>query len=214
MLHFLEQNNFDLKKCKLNQLHHLTKEVIHPYQIEKIKAKEETCKITLTSNIDLLKLETKPQIELKKQISLRSGDSFLIFDYTLTNKSTAKIDFVFAVEFNINITPLDTNNSYFYLEGNKNHKTQNPTLVSDEEIKGISGISVHNKTQGIDLNFSWSNQCDLFRYPIQTISYDYKNLKKVYQGTTLFPSWHIVLEPDIPYELSIKEEINTAQEEL
>ncbi|MBI3590272.1 MAG: DUF1926 domain-containing protein [Candidatus Melainabacteria bacterium] len=210
--HFLEKG-FDLKRCKSNQLHHLTKEIIHPYQVEKIKAKEETCKITLTSNIDL-KLEANPQIELKKQISLRSGDSSLTFDYTLINKSANKIDFIFAVEFNINITPLDIHDCYFYLEGNKNHKTQSPALTSDEEIKGINEISIYNRTQGMDLTFLWSKQCDLFRYPIQTISYNHKNLKNIYQGTTLFPSWHIVLEPNVPYELSIKEEINTAQEEL
>lgn len=211
--HFLGKN-LTAENIKTSTLEHLTKEVIMPYQVEKIKAKEETFKVTFNSKIELVKLNDSPQIELKKQINVRSGDSSLYIDYCLTNNSLTPLDFIFAVEFNLNITPEHMEDSYFYLDGNKNTKTPFPDLKSQEEIKNLSQISLFNKHQGINILFSWSKECNLFRHPIETFSYQYKKLEKVYQGTTILPCWHLSLEPGIPYELSIKQIISTVSEEI
>lgn len=208
--HFLDQNT-TFEECITNQLKHLTKEIISAYQVEKIKAKEETCKVTFNSNVTLTKLENHPEIELKKQISLRSGESALIYDYTLTNKSIDKIDFTFGIEFNLNISPISIEESYFYLDGDKKNKI---SLKSQEEIKEVKQISAYNKVPGVDLTFSWNKSCNLFKYPIETFSYNHKNLEKIYQGTTILLTWKLSLEPNIPYELSIKEAISTSSEEI
>lgn len=213
MDHFLNKNCC-LENIKTNNLEHLTKDIITPYQVEKIKAKEETFKVTFNKNIDLARLTGNPQIDFKKQISIRSGDSSLYVDYTLINKSPELIELAFAVEFNLNITPDSTENSYFYLDGNKNSKTPSPEIITSEEIKNINQISLINPQQGININFSWNKGCNLFRYPIETISYKSKKLENIYQGTTLLPSWNIQLEPDVPFELSIKQSITAVTDEM
>lgn len=203
--HFLK-NDIDLENCRLNNLTHLTKEIIPPYNIEKIKAKEESCKITLLANATLIRIEGEPQVELKKQINVRSGDSSLVIEYSLTNKSVSKINFTFATEFNLNIAPTFVNNNdLFYLDGNKKNKTPNPDLGSCEELKEINQISAYNKIQGIDVSFSWNKTCNLFRYPI---------VEKIYQGTTILPTWRVTLEPNEIWELLIKETISNITEEL
>lgn len=211
--HFLD-NNVSLEKCKNNNLYHLTKEIIQPYQVEKIKAKEETCKITFNTILNLTKLERSPDIEFIKQYSVRSGDSSLTTEYILKNKVTENIDFTFAVEFNLNITPNYSQDSYFYLNADKKNKTPNPELNSYEELKQINQISIFNKQLGLDLTIWCNKSCNIYRYPVETISYNYKKLENIYQGTTILLTWHVALEPNVPWELSIKQDIATATEEL
>ena len=211
--HFLS-TGLDLDKCISNQFSHLTKKILNPYNVEKIKAKEETCKIALELKTHLTEFANNPEIELKKQISTRSGDSSLTIDYTLTNKSSDNIDFLFAVEFNLNITNGVDENSYFYLNNDKINKTPNPNLDSSELLKEIDQISVYSNPYKLDLVLSWNKSCNLFRYPIETLSYNYGKLGKVYQGSTILPTWHLVLEPNVPWELSIKQDISLNADEL
>ena len=206
--HFLPTST-TLQECKLSQMKHLTKEIIYPYQVEKIKAKEETCKVTFTSNINLINLENTPDIELKKQINVRSGDSSMVFNYTLTNKSHFKAEFLFGIEFNLNIAPKGNEESYFYLNGDINSKTPDSDLKSTEELNEINQISACNKTLGIIFNLSWNHLSTLFRFPIETMTLKDKKLEKLFQGTTILPTWHLILEPETTWELLIKEDITT-----
>ena len=211
--HFLDKN-LDLNKCLSNQLNHLTKKILNPYNVEKIKAKEETSKITMELKTHLTNLNNSPEIELKKEISTRSGDSSLTADYMLTNKSSDTLDFIFAVEFNLNTTKGYDEESYFYSNNDKNNKTSNPGLLSSEHLKDLSQISIYSNHYKLDTTLSWNKTCDLFRYPIETLSYRYGNLEKIYQGTTLLPAWHVTLEPNSTWELSLKSELSNKSEEL
>ncbi len=211
--HFLE-TNLELDKCISNQLNHLTKKTLNPYNVEKIKAKEETCKIALELKTHLTGLTNAPEIELKKQISTRSGDSSLTIDYTLTNKSSGNIDFLFAIEFNLNPIQGYDEKSYFYLNNDQRDKTPNPGLDSSEYLKEINQISIHSNIYKLNLTLLWNKPCNLFRYPIETLSYNYGKLEKIYQGSTILPTWHLTLEPNVPWELSVKQEISSISEEL
>lgn len=211
--HFLE-NNLNLDKCLSNQITQLTKKTLSPYNVEKIKAKEETCKIALELRTNLTGLINNPEIELKKQISTRAGDSYLTIDYTLINKSLNKIDFLFAVEFNLNITQGYDENSYFYLNNDRGNKTPDSKLSSSEHLKKINQISIYSNLYKLTLNLAWNKPCDLFRYPIETLSYNYGKLEKIYQGSTILPTWHLILTPNMPWELSIKQEISSEFKEL
>lgn len=211
--HFFE-NDLTLDKLKRNKCKHLTNEILIPYHVEKIKAKEENCKITLNHSLKLVKLEGLPEIDIKKQIIVRAGNTSILFDYILNNKFLIPIDFTFAIEFNLNITPQTNQESYMYTEGNKNNKTLTSGLHLEEELKEINQISIYNKPYGIDMSFSWNKTCNLFRYPVETISYKNKVLESIYQGTTILPTWHIILEPGKNWELSISENVLTESEEL
>lgn len=205
--HFLD-SNLSLEKCKLGQLNHLTKEVITSYQAEKIKAKEETCKVTLKAIRDLILYENIQPIELIKEISVRAGDSSMMIDYTLTNQSISTVNLLFAVEFNLNLSPKQKIEPYIFLDGNPEDKTPNQNLKSPEGSKEANQILIRDKGFGIDLSLSWDKSCNLFSYPIETLSF---NLEKIFQGTTIFPTWLVNLEPNLPWKLNIKQDIKTLQ---
>ena len=114
LLWLKSQHNENVAIAARTDLKNLTEKILNPYSIEKIKAKEETGKIALELKTNLTKLNNSPEIELKKQINTQSGDSLLTIDYTLTNKSTDNISFIFAVEFNFNITQGYDEKSCFY----------------------------------------------------------------------------------------------------
>ncbi len=212
--HFLDASvNLTLEACKAHDLKHLTNKVIKPYNIEKIKAKEETCKITFNTPIKLEKLPTCPEIELRKQLNTRSGDSSLFIDYILTNKSQEKCSFIFAVEFNFNITAKSDKDVYFCLDGNINNKTLNPEILSSEVLKESTQICICNKNTGMKLILFWNLPCTILRYPIETLSYNHGKLESIYQGSTIFLSWELTLEPETPLELTLKQDI-TAIEDL
>ena len=211
--HFLD-NDISLEKCISNNLPHLTKEVIKSYGIEKIKAKEEVCKITLNSLYELENIDDKPQIYLEKQISVRSGDSSVFYEYKLTNKSSKSAQFNFGIEFNFNITPDLANECFIYVEGDKAKKSNLPSPAKTEEIKDLKQISIFNKSDGLDLSLSFGKPCTLFRHPVETIQKFTNSEEIIYQGTTFLPVWKINIEPEAVWEISIKEDINPNSAEL
>lgn len=206
--HFLKPD-LEFKDILSNKLPLLTKEAINSYQIEKIKAKEESCKVSLLSTVKLANLEQISDIEIKKQFNTRSGDSSLIIDYELLNKGSQSIEIIMGVELNFSILTDEKNNSFLYLDGNQKNKTPNSELSSREELKNINHISVYNQKQNLDFSLSWNKACDLYRYPIETISLKNNHLEKIFQGLTIMPCWKLNLEPNTPWELSIKQDIQT-----
>ena len=211
--HFL-QNGLKLNDCLLNKFNSLTDEILPPYNVEKIKAKEETCKITFIHPVKLTRFPDTPEIELKKQISTRSGESSLFIEYTLINKSKGGIDFTFGVEFNLSITQSPNQENYFYLEGNQKIKTSNPYPDSAEEIKDINQISMRDKTHGFNLTLSCNLPFTLYRYPIETLTMNSNKLEKINQGNTLLFTWNIILEPEIPLEINLNQNISSEQEDF
>lgn len=209
--HFLK-NDLNLDKCISNDLVHLTEKILHSYNVEKIKAKEETSKVAMDCKVNLSKLINNPEIELKKEISTKSGDSHMLIDYTLVNKSSDKIDFTFAIEFNFNITNGVDEKSYVFLNNNKESKSPSPGLDSPEFLSDLNQISIYSNHYKSVLGLAWNKPGTLFRYPIETSCNE--NSERTYQGTTLLATWHLILEPEIPWVLSIKQEISSVTEEL
>lgn len=205
--HFLDPD-ITLEALEKNKLNSLTTNVINSYIPEKIKAKEDNSKVTLCLHINLVKLSNNPEIELKKSISTRSGDSALYINYSITNKSKEKIRFVFGVEFNLNPTHTIDKDSFVYLNGDPNIKTSSPSLRQSEQINDINQLSIFCKKQELDLTLFWDKKAIVYRYPIETFSYNFNDLKRIYQGMTIIPTWNVNLDPDSIWELTITQNLN------
>lgn len=208
-------DNINIEKCVSNTLTHLTDEVIIPYNVETIKAKEQTSKVTFFNDLKLTKLNPESLISIKKVVSTRIGESSLIVSYDLNNKSDSEIKFVFGVEFNLNIFTKRNQKCFAYLNGDINNKSENPDLYSIEEIKSINQINLVNEDKLFEFSLNFSNVADLYKFPIETLSFNQRNLEKVYQGTTLLPVWNVVIKPNQNWELTISQNVidkNTKKE--
>ncbi len=206
--HFLDKNTL-LEDCLSKNLKHLTNKIINPYLVEKIKAKEETCKVELKLNTQLNYNNTTNEVELIKQINLRSGESSIVFDYSLVNKSEKSIETLFAIEFNLNTSTYLDPNSYFYLNGNPQNKTNSPHLDSIEQINEIKQISVKSNVHNLNLTISCNKSFHVFRYPIKLIYNEVDKDESIFQGVTILLNWPLVLEPNLPWTVSLKQDIET-----
>lgn len=205
--HFLEATTF-FEDYKNTQLNHLTNNTVFPYFQEKIKAKEEICRVALKSIINLEKLNGNPEIEITKQYSIKSGDSSLIIDYLITNKSKDVANFVFGVELNYNISPQPGDINYTNISVNQNNNLQNYGVNDCELIKETKEIVISNTKEKIDLKLSWSKAGNLIISPIISSPVNHQNKNEIYQGTTILPMWSITLPSEDIWDLSIKQDIN------
>lgn len=210
--HFLK-SDLNLEKFIENKLEHLTEKIIYPYNVEKIKAKEDNCKISLSHSAELKKLEGDPQIELTKSINTRSGDNALNITYRLTNKSLNTVNFTFAVEFNLNPSGTTDENAYFESNDSSDTPKTSSAIYAFEELKEIKHILLNNKTQNITIDISWNHKATIYRYPIETYSYHYKSLKKIIQGITIISCFNLTLDPGMSWELQISQNIKSSTED-
>ena len=82
-------------------------------------------------------------------------------------------------------------------------------MISREQINDTSQLSIFSKKQELDLSLFWDKKAIVYRYPIETFSYNFNTLKKIYQGMTIMPTWNIDLDPDGIWELTITQNINS-----
>lgn len=203
--HFLNKNTL-LEDCKTKTMKSLTKDIVLPYQVEKIKAKEETCKVLLKLNTCI---ENESEIELLKEINTRSGEGSLFVDYMILNRGSKKVDCMFAIEFNLNVTTVLDKNSYFYLDKNPQKKTLKPDLDAVEEINNVNQISIKSDIRKIDLTISTNKNCNIYRYPIELYLKGEDSQKNIFQGTTILLNWPLLLEPGASWDVSIKQDVET-----
>jgi len=163
-----------LEDFQLGKVNYLTKEYARPLQIEKIKAKEESCKVSLYENLNL---SEDFKLDIKKQMSLKSGDSALVVEYELTNKSSAVKGFCFIVEINLGF------------------KDQ----IVGAEID-VNNFSIFSKPSNISVSYQFNLIANIFKIPIL-------NSQNKSAGLTVYVAWNVKLEPDIPLVLSLKQEI-------
>ena len=209
--HFLRKG-LTFEQYKAKQFNHLTEKIIKHYEVEKIKAKEETCKVTLNRQIKLNKLGSESSIQITKQFNTRAGESFLLVEYILTNPSLDKIEFLFGTEFNFNITSQVNNESFFYLNNDTNNKTPNPLVEESEELPDINQISFFSNTEKLAFALSWNKPCMVYRSPTETTHQI--NQKKIFQGSNVLALWHVALEPNSSWELSVTQELKNLNPEI
>jgi hypothetical protein len=164
----------NLEDFQLGKVNYLTKEFARPLQIEKIKAKEESCKISLYEN---LKLNEEFNLDIRKQISLKSGDSALVVEYELVNKSQTVRDFCFIVEINLGFQDQE----------------------AGAEID-VNNFSIFSKPSNISVSYQFNLIANVFKTPIL-------NSQNKSGGLSLYVAWNVNLEPETPLVLSLKQEI-------
>ncbi|MBI1858374.1 MAG: DUF1926 domain-containing protein [Candidatus Melainabacteria bacterium] len=196
-----------LENCKGNKLNHLTDKTFNQYAVEKIKAKEESCKTAMTLRTILTKHDKTPEIELQKTISTRAADSSVHISYTITNKSSESIAFFLGTEFNLSIAKIHDDKIITFLNNDPTQQTPSPGINTAEEIKEINQITISNKKNNLDISLSWNKKANVFKYPIETLSFKLNELVKFQQGFTIFPIWEVTLEPNSIWEVSIIQNI-------
>ncbi len=81
---------------------------------------------------------------------------------------------------------------YAYGLGGK--KEKNLTLLSRGVTEELGEARVIDSKGEFGIAISFSKSCDLWRFPIKTVSQSEKSYEENYQGSVMVPNWHLTIE--------------------
>ncbi len=136
---------------------------------------------------------------LEKNITLPvKGASFSV-DYTIHNKSASRLKSVFASESNITMRYADSPSYDLDLGKSKIHK------LSDMTRKDIcEQVKVSDQENGESLSYSFKTPCELWHFPVRTVSQSEKAYELNYQCSAIVPVWKIDIGPGEKTTISIE----------
>ena len=140
-------------------------------------------------------------VGIKKEVFLE--DSGIKVSYSVTNLGKEKKEFWFASEIAF-IMPEADSSRYSYALGKK--KDKDLSLISRGATKDISKVGVVDSGKEAGLVASFSKECDLWRFPIKTVSQSEKAYEENYQGSVIVPNWRFVLAPrkSVNFDIELK----------
>jgi alpha-amylase len=142
---------------------------------------------------------------VKKDVVTSQNSSQLEIKYQLQNLEQTPIELWFAIEFNFALLAGNAPDRYFYFPGNK---FKNNNLSSIGIVKKVSIMGLKDEWQDIDINFSFEQPTDVWRFPIETISQSEAGFEKVYQNSVVLPNWKLNLAPESDWEITILHNIS------
>jgi alpha-amylase len=170
--HFFDEN-ISLDNLKKSDFLELGDFVNQPYQ-HQVRKNKTGVKLIFEREGGIYRNSVKFPIKIKKQISLTNKDDAFTVSYFIENLSNEKISANFGVEFNISFSSPDLTESF---------------------EKNIDNLTLRDTLNQFTINFLFSKNCLLYRFPIQTVSQSEQGFDLTYQGSTVIPTWLISLLP-------------------
>jgi len=125
-------------------------------------------------------------LDVEKTFKLR--EKTLIVSYKIHNKSNRMMPLHFGSELTINLMAGNTHDRYFDW-GEKNFASYKGEFDSDK----LLAVAEY---EGVFVSMKLSEKAKFWMYPIYTISYSEGGFEKVYQGTSVTPTWKFELVPN------------------
>jgi alpha-amylase len=141
-------------------------------------------------------------LKLSKNFRIANKKAHIIAEYTLENLSGNPLDLCFGVELNFGLQAGHADDRFYYTEDGQ---LENKFLDSTGIISGSRFIGMKDLWRGLDIQVSVSQKCEIWRFPIETISMSEGGFEKVYQSSVIFPNWpmHLVKKWQVRIELRI-----------
>ncbi|TWT58596.1 Alpha-amylase 1 [Thalassoglobus neptunius] len=145
-------------------------------------------------------------IQMTKQISLdaaRTGQ--LEFDYRL-NQLPVGEEIQFAVEFNFSSMPASQPDRYFYDEsGRRVGQLETVLNLSDQQRIGLV-----DEWLGVDTTLEASVPCNVWTFPIQTVSQSEGGYELVHQSSVVTLVWNFVVDESRSFHVQIQQCVDTS----
>ncbi|WP_051962886.1 alpha-amylase/4-alpha-glucanotransferase domain-containing protein [Mesoaciditoga lauensis] len=133
-------------------------------------------------------------VTVEKRFSLNGGS--LEVTYKITNDSEEEVTLHFGSEMTYNLMAPEDDDRYFEWDGQRHNASYKGEFTSDKVEICADYEEVHAK-------LTLSEMANFFIYPIYTVSYSEGGFEKVYQGTSLTPTWKFNLSPHQSKELKV-----------
>ena len=139
-------------------------------------------------------------ITVAKKIFVRADSPELDISYLIINNHIQRVNLWFGVEFNFAIFSGDDRKRFYYAE---DREIKDKKLSSVANAGKASDFGLTDQELKLDISFKLDQPCQLWRFPIYTVSLSEEGFEKVHQSSVLFPNWKLSLEPQETWELKI-----------
>lgn len=195
--HFLDNDVTleDFSKCDYKEIGDF---VNQPYKHRVRRAKDEII-LDLARNGKVLDLA----VGVTKSVKINANNKEIEINYEIKNDDKKDINLWFGVEFNFAL-PGGHQGTYYIPEGE---------LLKDSKLDAMAinlnckEIALKDEIGGIDIHFNFSHPCQLWRFPIYTVSSSESGFELGYQGSVFFPNWKFELPPYDTWQVRIKKTI-------
>ena len=180
--------------------------VNQPYQIAGQPAgKPGSIEIMLARRGGLFQPDGVKPVEVRRRFTFDSSRTGFTCRYTIINLGPQTAQARFGIELNLNLLAGDAWGRYAFIGDTP--ATDDARLVSQGEATEVSRFGLVDEFQNIKIVFQVSRPSTLWRAPIQTVSLSAEGYEKVYQGTSLVPTWWLSLGRDERWDLVMDFEV-------
>jgi len=144
------------------------------------------------------------RINIVKKVKIESGNPKLEFSYTVKNAAGDTVELWFGPEFNFAMLDGSSDLCQYYMKG---APLEDSCQRSRGESKDVSAIGIRNQLISIDIGLSFSENCTLWRYPVETISQSESGFEREYQSSVLIPHWRFHLAEGREWSVQITLEL-------
>jgi len=141
------------------------------------------------------------KINVVKEIRIEKGSHDIVFSYTIRNREGKGIDLWFGPEFNFAMLDGISDLCKYYIAGIPLDDT---CQRSRGESRNVTSIGIENRVISTDITLSFSRECTLWRYPVETVSQSESGFEREYQSSVLIPHWNFNLDEGEEWHVEIK----------
>jgi alpha-amylase len=132
------------------------------------------------------------QVLVRKEITLREGDSVVEIRYDIENKSEQAFRALFGVEFCVNLLTGSSFDRYY----RSDDRDMNYTKLGERGCDmNLSHLALRDDWQRIECGFRFDTPARVYRFAIETVSQSEGGQERVYQASVVTPCWIVNCEP-------------------
>jgi alpha-amylase len=148
----------------------------------------------------LLRNGKRDPIRIEKSFSIPTREKVVKASYQIGYEGE-KRKTNFGIELNINLLAGDAPDRYYDIRG---HQLEDRRLASMGELEDISEIQLVDEWVGMKVVLKTDRNCNLWRFPVETISLSESGFERIYQGSCLLLYWPLDLDSREPFRLNVE----------
>jgi alpha-amylase len=177
--------------------------VNQPYNLTEKIAEKEQISLNLVRKGNVFFPDGQEPLQITKRFRCSNKAAHVIADYELENLSANPLVLWFGIEMNFGLQAGHAEDRFYY---DRNGVVADKYLDSAAIMVDSGFIGMKDLWRGLDIQVSIDKKCEIWRFPIETISQSEGGFEKVYQSSVVFPNWKIHLKKKwrVCVELQIK----------
>ncbi len=179
--------------------------VNQPYEIIEAACDGIRAYITLQRAGSIWLGEMQHPINLRKAFQFFHSESAFQVDYTLSHHGKQPLELRFGIE---TVVGFDGGQDISYSALRLNGESDRLPLGALRELEGVQHYSTDTTLHNLTLATTLSRPAFLWQFPLETVTLSGDGFERGYQGTVFLHLWHVRLEPNERWEVTLTQSIS------